>query len=107
MSPASPTKVPTGSKCSLVTQSPHHEGSAGPSEGIGSVEEGVLAEDAEFPLPDLHDEFLERVLPGIELDDLDAVQDLAQEFDASILLAHLLDLQEESIGKGQEREKEL
>jgi len=56
--------------------SPYHEGGTGPGHGGQSAQVGGLAHHVELLLPNGEDFFFEGVLPGVQLQDFDAVQDL-------------------------------
>ena len=61
---------------------PHQEGGADPDEGGYGVEAGNLAHQPELILPDALHLLQEAGLPGIQLQHLDAAQDLAHQLDA-------------------------
>lgn len=70
----------------------YQEGCTCPGEGGGCVEVGRPLEDGQLCIPDSEDLLLEGGLPGVQLEDLHAVEDLVHQLDTRVLLHHALHL---------------
>lgn len=79
----------SGRRPALAGQ-PHQEGGAHPDEGGHSMEVGALAQQPELTLPDAFHLLQEAGLPGVQLQHLDATEDLTHQLDARVFELHLL-----------------
>lgn len=72
----------------------YQEGGAGPGHGRQGAEVGRLLQNHELLLADGQDLVHEGLLPGVQLQHLDPVQDLVHQLNTRVLVPHLLHLGE-------------
>lgn len=70
----------------------YKERGTGPGHGGECSQVGCFSEDDKLLLPNRQDLFFEGVLPGVQLEDFDAVKDLIHQLDTSVLVLHLFHL---------------